>query len=322
MYSIAIIGAGQLGSRHLQGLKLAQMPMCIQVIDKSPESLLTARERYEQIVPNPQVTSVEYLTTIDELAPELDLVIVATGSKPRAAILAELLSKKQVRNLLLEKILFPDLSDYTTVGALLHQKGLIERTWVNCPRRMFVGYRQLREELRSVTRVSYEKRGPDWGLGCNAIHFIDLFSFLTGDTEIKPLDLSGLDSIIQESKRAGYVEFTGTIQGETTRGNAFKIISSIDKDETEALIIVADGVRYEIDEPRDSIRKDGRLWGTVGLKYQSQLTGSVAEQILLRDECELTPYEESAKLHLAFLKPLVTFYNELTGKNGDNCPIT
>ena len=101
MYSIAIIGAGQLGSRHLQGLKLAQMPMCIQVIDKSPESLLTARERYEQIVPNPQVTSVEYLTTIDELAPELDLVIVATGSKPRAAILAELLSKEQVRNLLL-----------------------------------------------------------------------------------------------------------------------------------------------------------------------------------------------------------------------------
>lgn len=129
MYHIAIIGAGQLGSRHLQGLKSARLPMHIQVVDSSQAALDTARERYEQIDANPQVVSIDYLPYIDNLHSELDLVIIATGSKPRAEILKELLQKKIVKNLLVEKVLFPDLHSYHTIRDLLHDKGLQEKTW-------------------------------------------------------------------------------------------------------------------------------------------------------------------------------------------------
>lgn len=53
MYHIAIIGAGQLGSRHLQGLKRAQIPMKIQVVNNALQALEVAEERYEQVDPNP-----------------------------------------------------------------------------------------------------------------------------------------------------------------------------------------------------------------------------------------------------------------------------
>lgn len=322
MYHIAIIGAGQLGSRHLQGLKLAHLPMRIQIVDSSPASLNTAQERYEQIEPNPQIFSVECLTSIDNLMPELDLVIIATGSKPRAAILAELLAKKSVKNLVLEKILFPSIREYTDIETLLQAKGLLDRTWVNCPRRMFNGYKKLRDELTGVKKITYKKTGPNWGLGCNALHYIDHYAYLTGDTSVEAFDLSGLDPDMYDSKRPGYVEFTGSISGHTRKGGIIHITSSAQPGTADTLSIMTDGVLYDLDETQDQIFKDGLPWAAIGMKYQSGLTGTVAEQILLSDLCELTPYTESAALHLSLLRPLVAFYNNLAGKNSDNCPIT
>lgn len=322
MYNIAIVGAGQLGSRHLQGLKQARLSMRIQIVDPSRQSLDTARERYEQIGPNPQVASIEYLTALDDLARELDLVIIATGSKPRAAILTELLAKKHVKNLLLEKFLFPSVSDYGNVEELLRANGLLDRTWVNCPRRMFDGYKKLRTELIGTKDVFYRKTGSNWGMGCNAVHYIDHYSFLTGDAPAGAFDLSELDPKIHESKRAGYVEFTGTISAFTPKGGSIRITSSVQTETSDTLSLMADGVRYDLDESRDQIFKDGQPWAEIGMKYQSGLTGTVAEQVLLHDTSELTPYSESAALHLSFLAPLAAFYNNLTGKDGDSCPIT
>lgn len=49
MYKVAIIGADQLGSRHLQGLKTAVSPLSISVVDSSNESLQIAKERYDTV---------------------------------------------------------------------------------------------------------------------------------------------------------------------------------------------------------------------------------------------------------------------------------
>ncbi len=322
MYNIAIIGAGQLGSRHLQGLKLAQLPMHIEIVDNSEKSLETARERYDQIEANPLVKEIKYLGSLDDLAPELDLVIIATGSAPRRAILEDLLAKKTVKNLLLEKVLFPRVQDYQAVDELLAGKGLTARTWVNCTRRTFEGYKKLREELRDKAPLQYEKTGSDWGLGCNSIHFIDHFAFLTDDKNIPALDLSGLDKKIYDSKRTGYVEFTGTVSGVTNNGNIFVLKSGEKAGIPQSIVISHGDNRYDIDEVNDKILKNGNLWSNIGMKYQSALTHIVAEQILLENRCDLAGYTESAHLHLAFLRPLVQFYNSLTGKDGDYCPIT
>ena len=104
MYNIAIIGAGQLGSRHLQGVKQSNNKLDIWVLDPNKDSLEIAEERYNQIPTNiPQ--NIHLVQSMIEIPVELDIVIVATSSKPRFSIVKELLTKHHVRYLILEKFL-------------------------------------------------------------------------------------------------------------------------------------------------------------------------------------------------------------------------
>ena len=47
MKTVLVIGAGQLGSRHLQALKLVQNDLSISVVDPFQASLDVAKERFE-----------------------------------------------------------------------------------------------------------------------------------------------------------------------------------------------------------------------------------------------------------------------------------
>ena len=118
MYNVAIIGAGQLGSRHLQAMKTASSSLNIWVMDNHEESLKVAKQRYDEI-PMIGEKSIEYVGSIDLLPQQLDLVIVATGSKPRASIVKKLLECSKVKYLVLEKVLFPQISDYEEIENLL-----------------------------------------------------------------------------------------------------------------------------------------------------------------------------------------------------------
>ena len=50
MLNIAIIGCGQIGSRHLQALSLIKEGAIIYLVDNSPESIDISKERFEQVV--------------------------------------------------------------------------------------------------------------------------------------------------------------------------------------------------------------------------------------------------------------------------------
>lgn len=318
--NIAIIGAGQLGSRHLQGLKLAKLPMNIYVVDSSQESLEVAKSRYEEVAENTKIEHISYLTQISDLTTELDLVIVATGSAPRRAIIETLLKHSTVKNFVLEKFLFQKLSDYTAVESLLKEKELLSKTWVNCPRRMFDYYKELKQHNCFNKPCEMEVRGNGWGLACNAVHFVDVFALLTGETEwtfeVEP------NSKIVDSKRAGYIEIVGAVIGKSKNGYSIKLI---DRPDIDVPIITtfksANGTEIILDEVNSHIII-GDTTKDINIRYQSGLTGEVAEQILNENYSDLTPYQESAKLHTAFLEAVVEFYNTQTNSKGDNCPIT
>lgn len=322
MYKIAIIGAGQLGSRHLQGLKLAKLPMDISIIDSSQQSLDVARSRYEEIEVNPQINSIEFIHSIDELPNELDLVIIATSSSPRRAIIEQLITTKEIKNLLLEKFLFPAISDYQAIEKLLATNDLLSHTWINCPSRIFEGYIKLSKECQNDKPIEFSVAGSDWGLACNSIHFIDLFAMLKGNAAIDAIDISKLDPEIYPSKRADYVEFMGEVSVTTSRGDKLNIICRHNDPRAMTKEFKIDNNLYIVDDATGKITKNGQPWSNLESKYQSALTGTVTEHILGDGNVGLPLYYESAKLHVAFLKALVPFYNNLSSKQGDSCPIT
>jgi predicted dehydrogenase len=322
MYNIAIIGAGQLGSRHLQGLKKANLEMSVFVVDTNQQSLDVAKERYMEIENNPKIRSIDFLIDIDLLPSNMDIVIIATNSIPRASVAKQLLKSKKIANIIFEKFLFPSVADYSSISKLLANSA--SNAWVNCTRRLFPFYRELKKLVTGSTNVKMNVSGYNWGMACNSIHFIDIFAMLTGKHDFE-INTSSLENII-DSKRSGYIELTGIITGKSTSEDyRFSLISK-ENYPTFSFDISTEKYRITVFENLQKAyidTKDGnRIEKEVKINFQSELTGIMAEQILLNGQSYLTPYAESADLHIRFLRPVINFYNIKTGENKDFCPIT
>lgn len=317
MFNVAIIGAGQLGSRHLQGLKLSSSPLSITVMDSSESSLQISKERYDAVTAVGE-KSISYVTSIEEIPQELDLVIIATGSKPRAAIVKSLLDHSKVKNLVLEKVLFPQLSEYEEIGRLLTLKDV--RCWVNCPRRMFGMYKQIKESINSSKSLYMTRANENWGLCCNAIHMIDIFMYLTGE-ESYTVDTRWINNDVEESKRGGYVEMTGTLKVSTPKGNELTLISENDFTGEKNFLIENGDDLYTVTEGEGYLLHNQKY--DYNMPYQSQLTGVLADEILKTGGCSLTPFKLSSTYHKPFIEAMLAKYNEIM-KTPDNklLPIT
>lgn len=319
-----IIGAGQLGSRHLQGLLRLTTTQTIYVFDHSPLSLEVAETRAKEI---PNHHNIIYTKNWQEIPSSLDLVIVATGANVREAVLIQLLNSCRVRYLVLEKILFQDLNSYTRISELL--KNTDTKTWVNHPRRLYSVYEQIKIKLKSdVTDIVFCVTGSNWGLGCNALHFIDLFCYLANS---KVLSLNGdlIDERLQESKRIGFVEFTGSITGRLENGSTF-IITSFIGDPGPLTVTIATSIsRWLVQEALTTqilyLGKDNLFnfeISSAEIPFQSNLTTNVAKSILNNGVCELPTYVDACDSHRPFIKLMLDKYVSLSGISTTNCPIT
>ncbi len=320
-----IIGAGQLGSRHLQGLLKAAVPQQVYVLDPFPASLELAATRAAEV---PHQVPLHFISSMEQLPPALDLVIVATGADVRAEVVQQLLTRHSVRYLVLEKVLFQDLGSYERIRALLDTTGT--PAWVNHPRRMFAHYRQIREQLAAAPGpLVFSATGSNWGLACNALHLVDLCCFLTG-SEVAELDLAWTDPVLHPSKRPGFIEFTGTLRGKLKDNSVFTITSLPGDPGALTVHAATASRRWLVQEGAQPsmvsyLSGDGFSRGeTVNLlnEFQSGLTTRLAEQLLLNGGCELPTYEEACKAHRPFITAALTRYNELGGHSAVKVPIT
>ena len=324
MRNVVIIGAGELGSRHLQGLLKVTSPIDVYVLDPSSNSLEIAKKRADEISHS---HSLKYSSDWNDLPKEIYLVILATGANVREKVVTQLLEGFKVFNLVLEKILFQNLESYTKIEALIKKTNT--PTWVNHPRRMMQHYQQIRNEIiKSGESIVFNVVGGNWGLACNGLHFIDLCSFLSGQP-VQELDFNWLDNEIHESKRANYIEFTGSLKGKM-KGNSNFVITSFNGDAADITVtIVTKTQRWIVQEGRAqkifylSKEKDyNEVITSFTTEYQSSLTTSLVNDLFKSSQCNLPSYEEACASHIPFIEASLKKYNELTGENTKICPIT
>lgn len=311
MKTVALIGVGQLGNRHLEGLMKSENDLEIYVVDNNAESIKIAQERHGQIVLNND-KKIIYGQDINCLPNHIDLVIIATGSIPRASITKSLLSHTTVDYIIFEKVLFPRLAEYTEIAGLLSSTGI--HAWVNCPRRMYEYYNNLVKILNPPINMEYH--GRNWGLCCNSIHFIDIFM---------KLSLSNVYNIatdrmtLIDCKRHGYVEMTGAIHIVTPNGSRLHLS---DEDRGNGQLSITDGIHHIIiDEIRKEILVDGRK-SSIVVPYQSSLTNIVVDTIFSTGDSQLTDFQTSVDYHIPFITAMLNEYNKLIGCKSDLCPIT
>lgn len=327
MITNVIVGAGELGSRHLQGMLKCTHPQEVYVVDPSLEALTLAQRRASEVEHS---HSIHYLTSQNLVPDSVDVAIVATTSKVRFGATYDLLANRRVRYLILEKVLFPRLHEYGAMKRVIESRGEL-KVWVNHPRRMLSHYQRIKSDLHGVNgNLVINVVGSRWGLGCNGLHFLDLVAFLC-NSDLDILDSSFISDSIEESKRQGYCEFSGTLKGRMRDGTVFSITSFGSKS-PQAITVSIDSptIRWFVIEGGSApgtfrLLVDNSLKverGAVDLRYQSSLTTSIVEDLCQLGICRLPTYEEVYQAHYRFVSLFLEKYNQITMRDSDICPIT
>lgn len=320
--NIAIVGVGQIGRYHLQALRNIDRDILIEVIDSSTESLELINKLN---LSSNTIKQLKLSKDISSLSEILDIVIVATNSDVRYEVVKELINKKTIKYLILEKILFQNEEQFYEINELLSKNKI--KTWVNCPMRTYSLFKELKKILGESAIIDYHVSGFNLGLGSNAIHHLDLFAFLTGQNKLT-INPNNLDEEILPSKRKGFIEFTGTLTGISNYGSRIVITSYSEVKIPPMIQINSSKVRCIIDvsQGKAFITSDEVEFSWKEVSYiqpkQSELTNIFVQQILDTGESELTTFYDSWLIHRPLIKAFLQHLQKKALNEVILCPIT
>ena len=115
--TILITGAGQLGSRYLQGLTNCKETLDIYVNDISEQSLQIAKQRWEQVEKKVSPDSVSgmtvpaiqhkvtFISSFEKIPKKINIAIVATNADVRPQVVKQIKANFEVCYWILEKVL-------------------------------------------------------------------------------------------------------------------------------------------------------------------------------------------------------------------------
>lgn len=322
MVKLAIIGAGQIGSRHLQALSKLHFNCEIFIVDPSVESIALAQNRFNETYTKDFLIKLYVANQLSELPKDISLAIIATNADCRRDVLEYLLLNTDIKYYIIEKVLFQKVEDYFYVKELISTKNI--KAWVNCPRRMWKLYKNLKREKNDEQLLHVSVTGSNWGFASNSIHFLDLISFFNGTVNYQ-IDSLSLENKIIETKRKGFYDFFGNLSGRFENGTRFSI-TSIDGNQipfmvclhfTNSVYVIRDweGDYYK-SESKNEFQKN-----SFEVEYQSSLTNIVVNEIIQTGSCSLAPIMDSIEFHLPFITELQREIRKINFKF-QNCPIT
>ena len=313
-YNILIAGAGQLGSRYLQGLSKFKDLLNIYVFDISDDSLKMAQSRWEEC--NNNFHQVLYIKNYTNLPQLIDLAIVSSTANVRVEIVKNITLNTQVNYWILEKILATSISDLNEIKSLTKDS---LNSWVNTPMHAWPLYKYLITKYTSPKNVSAYFLSFN-GLACNCIHYIDFISRWI-NSEIKMVDLTGLKESWIPSKREGFYEIEGKMSVKFKDGTILNMSSKVgDKD--YIVEIHVEGETWQINE------NDGHAKSSSGIEIfektllQSELTAIFLEQIFKNGNCDLPTIEQSINQHIPIIQALKDHWNQFMNTEIDRLPIT
>lgn len=319
---VLIVGAGQLGSRHLQALRNTKFSLDITVSDPSVASLKVAQERYESL-PEAGKHTIKYTEALPTTG-NWDLSIVASNAGPRKQILQHMTEKLQVKNYIIEKILFSNHADYQWAEKLTDTS--LKNAWVNCCMRQMPIYQEIKGDLKDKN-FNFAVTGSNYGLVTNAIHYLDYAAWLAGTPEYT-LDTSHLDTVAIPSKRKGYLELNGTLHAKFNSGAVASVTCFADGTLPISVEVHSKSQRYMVFESeRKAIFSTAeKNWAReekeAVIPYQSQLTTEIVNAFHDGKTCSLPTLKESIKVHLNLLNPLKDFLVRTKQVQADEYPFT
>jgi hypothetical protein len=318
MQSILLVGAGQLGSRYLQGLSTVKLDLYITVVDPSDLSLNKAKKRWVEVGGDESQHTIRWCKVLPQDLSLIDLAIISTSAGGRADLIKKISSTIKVRYWVLEKVLAQSKKELDIINAATKDS---KKTWVNMVRRESNWHQQLKLNFFEQGSLKVKKSGGLWGLACNGIHFIDLISWWTGESLLS-VNTIKLDRTWIKSKRLGYFEVMGELLVKFSGGTELILQSQPIKTEDILYVEIPNKDIWTIDELNCVAFKSKKDVLKGELKLQSELTGPLVTKILTKGTCELTSLKNSIEHHKIFLEAMLAHWNFSNKLKDKIVPIT
>ena len=323
---IAIVGCGQMGSRHLQAIVKLGGQLNIQVVEHNPANQELAKKRLQEVLPSGQPVEIKWYKDIAELNGLPDLTVVATKAAGRVEILKEL-AKMGHSRFLIEKMVCQSVEEYDDL--LETFENLKIKAWVNCTRPYFTVYEKAIEVMRNDGELVFNAMAGNLGLGCNAIHLLNLFLTITGDHQNVHIDGRSLFPALLPNKRGKlFVEFAGSIIA-TTSNQSFATISFHHQNNSPLIInAMSKNWRLFVDEENGkaslAAKKNDWQWEELEFKmrYSSELTTEVANSIMEEKNCKLPNIRDCYCIHKELFKIFNEHIKSIRDEDVVVCPIT
>jgi len=272
---VCVIGVGNIGMRYVQGITNKFPDVQLFLID-SPVRL--------QELENLKLGNARLLTSLDDIHESIDLCVVSTSCEPRLAIYKRCLGLNP-RYVILEKYLFKSREEFEEC-LLLDRVPTFVNQWLYGSKTFDCLFE---EEARSVQLV-----GSDWGLACNAVHWIDVFKRHMNITHLQVSSEITISKVFP-SKRAGYEEIYGELVFEDRDSEkTFRLVDHGDNSLAGRQEIGVDDKVYHFDFTR--ITQDEKVLSQ--FPYFSDLIGDITGEIIDKGNCHLPLLEESISQHL------------------------
>jgi hypothetical protein len=312
MKNILCVGFGGMGCRHTQSLLGISPELNIYIVEPN-ETIFKENEARIGAKPG----QLKHVTSIDAIDIQIDFAIIATSAFPRYEIMKKLLNKG-ISKFLVEKVVFQSATQFKEIISLLEKNDA--QAYCNFVNRYFANYQDIKSRIKDSSIVNMTVSGGDFGLGCNSLHYVDLFEYLTG--KMSKLDSYNLIKNDVEHKRGNqYKEVTGQLGWSTASGDTLSVLSDKNREGGVELTITFDG---EVNVINQQTRKhfqsiDGSIENkSFELKYTSSLTKTIYEDIL-DNSIVLPTIQATENCHIQLFKAI---NNTLGLEPTDICPIT
>ena len=315
--TILIAGAGQLGSRYLQGLATCSTNLRIFVQDPDSSARASAISRWEAAGGPMTGHVVTAHASVDDIPRELDLAIVATTASVRPTATKQIADHADTQMWILEKVLAQNLAG---LDDLLVSTADATGAWVNTPRRIIDWYRRIGDAGGAQGPVEIVVAGGGWGMACNAVHFLDLCAWWSGG-RIDKVDTAGLSPKWLPARRPGNFEISGIMEVQFT-SNSSVLLRDAGGDEPLTISVNSANHNWHIQESEGrAVRSDGRR-DDGQLTLQSELTGGLVDSLLRSGGCGLPTLAEGVDLHRPFLSAMLDHWRAAGHAGAQSVPIT
>lgn len=315
---ILISGAGQLGSRYLQGLSGCKYPFRIYVNDISKAALVNSESLWSETSHRDDHHEVTFHESPKDIPEQLDLVINATTANNRHQIIANISKHSKVSYWILEKVLAQSEKFIDEINDAI---GYYSKAWVNTPRRIIPWHQAILKKHILRSPIHLKLYGGKWGLACNSLHFLDLLAWLSGESLID-IDTNNLNDLWIKAKREGSWEIYGSLIAKFSGGSTAELISE-DIDRSNYLYELIDNSgSWIVDEFSGSAKHSSGFELPGRIPYQSEMTASLVDEVLEYGTCGLPSLQTSSALHKVFIVAMLKHWQKHVNNNAVYIPIT